>query len=237
MILDIQDNTLLKMIVQTPAYIFKAAQRTAHKGQGYLGLTTLGGVSKNRNAQRFGLIKSMSDEYLAAQGTKTFNHGTPGVILVVPLVGAIEIAASNQHDRQGGGPGEIIRVASQGELVISNPDQKNPANFLLVCLEEKGASGKLSLGEFGGNQLFSPIKLTKHQMCFGFFDGRQGAAYPLEDLKNGILAYVINGTFELENRLLESRDALAVWNLETVEMEALSENAIILLFETPLPQQ
>jgi len=41
-------------------------------------------------------------------------------------------------------------------------------------------------------------------------------------------------TFEAEGRLLHERDGLALWDTVEIEMEALSNDAIILLIETTL---
>lgn len=48
---------------------------------------------------------------------------------------------------------------------------------------------------------------------------------------NGLFVYVINEVFEFENLLLEIRGGLSLKNRKQIEIEALSENAIILLLE------
>ena len=48
------------------------------------------------------------------------------------------------------------------------------------------------------------------------------------------MVFVIHGAFEVENRLLESRDGLAIWNTDRIELEALSNEAILLLLEIKL---
>lgn len=45
------------------------------------------------------------------------------------------------------------------------------------------------------------------------------------------MAFVLQGTFEVENRLLEAKDGLALWNTANIELEALSNEAILLLLE------
>ena len=67
----------------------------------------------------------------------------------------------------------------------------------------------------------------------GQFDGREEAVYTLKDPKNGAFIFVIEGAFEVQNRLLESRDSLALWSVGNLELEALSNNALILLLEIP----
>jgi len=44
----------------------------------------------------------------------------------------------------------------------------------------------------------------------------------------------LEGAFEVEGRLLHARDGLALWETEKVELEALSNDAIILVMEISL---
>ena len=67
----------------------------------------------------------------------------------------------------------------------------------------------------------------------GIFDGREEGRYILREQSHGIFGMVINGAFEFQNRLLENRDAVLITDIEELEFEALSENAIILFFEVP----
>ncbi|WP_262511631.1 hypothetical protein [Chryseobacterium carnipullorum] len=41
----------------------------------------------------------------------------------------------------------------------------------------------------------------------------------------------INGAFEFQNRLMESRDVILLNGLETLEFEALSEDALLIFSE------
>ncbi len=43
--------------------------------------------------------------------------------------------------------------------------------------------------------------------------------------------FVIQGAFEVANRLLEARDGLGLWSVKEVELEALSNEAIVLVLQ------
>lgn len=58
--------------------------------------------------------------------------------------------------------------------------------------------------------------------------------YTLKNPKNSIFIFVIEGIFEVQNRLLHARDGLSLTDIDTVELEALSNDAVILLLELPL---
>ena len=69
-------------------------------------------------------------------------------------------------------------------------------------------------------------------VCFiGKFDGRKEEIYTLKNKNNGIFVFIIDGVFEVQNHLLHARDGLSLKNIEAIEFEALSENAIVLLLE------
>jgi quercetin 2,3-dioxygenase len=65
----------------------------------------------------------------------------------------------------------------------------------------------------------------------GVFAGRKEAVYHYQSSQHHLFSFVLQGAFELEGRLLHAKDALAIWDTESIELEALSNNAIILLVE------
>jgi redox-sensitive bicupin YhaK (pirin superfamily) len=70
------------------------------------------------------------------------------------------------------------------------------------------------------------------KLSIGQFRGRQEARYQLSHKTHGLFVFVIEGAFEVQGRLLHPRDGLAFWNVaEPAELEALSNDAIILLME------
>jgi redox-sensitive bicupin YhaK (pirin superfamily) len=68
----------------------------------------------------------------------------------------------------------------------------------------------------------------------GTFDKDYAFEYKLKDKGNGLFIMVIDGTFEVEGQVLSHRDGFGIWDTESVKMNALSENARILLIEVPM---
>ena len=58
--------------------------------------------------------------------------------------------------------------------------------------------------------------------------------YNLQNKKNAIYIFVIEGAFEGQDSLLHAKDGLAIWNTNEVDFEASSNNGILLLLEIPL---
>ena len=65
----------------------------------------------------------------------------------------------------------------------------------------------------------------------GLYEGRKEQEYTLHTKGSSIFGMVINGAFEFQNRLLEARDAILLNEIETLEFEALSENALLIFLE------
>jgi quercetin 2,3-dioxygenase len=81
-----------------------------------------------------------------------------------------------------------------------------------------------------------PININEPALPFkvsvGKFNGRGETAYQLQDIKPGALIFVLEGAFEIAGRLLHARDGLAIWETTVIEIEALCNDAILLLIET-----
>ncbi|WP_449400412.1 pirin family protein [Chryseobacterium wanjuense] len=65
----------------------------------------------------------------------------------------------------------------------------------------------------------------------GLYDGRKKQKYDLKLDNKSIFGIVINGACEFQDRLLETRDAILLQGLETLEFDALSENLLVIFLE------
>jgi redox-sensitive bicupin YhaK (pirin superfamily) len=62
----------------------------------------------------------------------------------------------------------------------------------------------------------------------------QKITYNLNDPKNGVYAFVLNGNFTIQDQALENRDGLGIWEQSQLSIKSLSANAELLLMEVPL---
>jgi len=65
----------------------------------------------------------------------------------------------------------------------------------------------------------------------GQFDCRAEATLLVSKPGNALFAYAIEDEFEVQYRLMHARDGLVLWDLDETGLEALSNNAIIMLIE------
>ena len=222
------------MIVQQSAQIFKSYMNEVKRSNGYRCQSTLvfgdGSIEKQKS---FGILKVLNDEVLASGKRKLYVVEENRLIILMPLVGMLEVGTSMEYGGRVLLP-EEIRICSlrKGQsFFVSNPSEKGLANFLQIQLTVEGFSGTISFSGYQNNLLNVVLETEEYRVMFGVFDGRKEVEYYLKNPGNGIFAFIINGAFELENRLLENRDGLAIWNTDIIELEALSENAILLLME------
>lgn len=62
-------------------------------------------------------------------------------------------------------------------------------------------------------------------------DGRKEITYTPVKENNCVFAFAVQGAFETEGILMHPRDGVAFWNYKQIEMEALSNDAIIFLLQ------
>ncbi len=72
---------------------------------------------------------------------------------------------------------------------------------------------------------------SSHIARFQNYAGREKGDYKLLAPNSNAFVFVVDGVFEVEDRLLQARDGLSLSNIETIAFEALSDNASLLIFE------
>ena len=79
-----------------------------------------------------------------------------------------------------------------------------------------------------------PALHATYFISVGKFSGRGEVIYQRRGYDTGIFVFVMQGTFEAAGRLLHERDGLAIWDVDKIEMEALSNDALVCLVECRL---
>ena len=68
----------------------------------------------------------------------------------------------------------------------------------------------------------------------GTFDQGISTKYSLKKPGNGIYAFVIKGSFTIDQQQLNRRDGLGIWDTSSIELKATSPDSEILLMEVPM---
>ena len=223
--------------------IYLAEQRGTSQSEALRSFHTFNfGEYKDPNRTPFGALQVLNDDTLKGGGQLTMHVGENTGILLLPIVGAI--AFKNSLDTEGSylsaGQGHIFSAAKGMSFEIENPYETDLVNVLQIWIKNDTQPFEPKIQSFDfdllahKNQLIPLFTSDTEGVYLGQFDGRQDGIFTLKNSKNGVFAFVIEGAFEVQNRLLEPRDGLALLDVEAIEFEALSNNAIILFLDIKL---
>lgn len=228
------------MIVQIPAQIYKSEARGVFKSEKYNCFATFN-FDQYQDLSRlpFGSLQILNEEILAPQHCISREIKANTNVIILPLFGGIEYK-DNLGDAEFLRVEQIKVIAVEEEIIVEifNPYENENVSFLTIHFEMdtryfKNYFQKSEINFTVRNKLIQLFEIDKAIGSIGIFDGRKKGFYTLKNPKNGIFVYVVNGAFEVEDRLLEPKDGLSM-KTEMIEWEALSENAVLLVFEVAL---
>ncbi|NIF07012.1 hypothetical protein F3J23_16360 [Chryseobacterium sp. Tr-659] len=213
------------MLVQTPSKILKTDFRIWNEGEKNM-ITTI------MNDERTNALISVKEVILDIEGELRLGFDKERTLLILPLYG--EIIITDFYETLSAGTSLTINSEVGKEIVIKNLVYHDKADLLIFEFEKQEnirSNPKNELDFTLRNNSFN-ISKTLHQPNFiGLYNGRAEGFYALKDPEKAIFAMVVNGAFEFQNRLMETRDAIILWTLSELEFEALSEEAILLFIE------
>jgi quercetin 2,3-dioxygenase len=216
----------------TEAIIFLAEKRECSQTEDFRSYRTIPNQNFNSN---FTFICEFSDNTLNPQKSHKLKAEGNFCIVFLPLIGAIEISDSSGNNGSNilnSGEIRYFFVRDKTEILILNPYEKDLVNYLEIWIKSplielyESFLSNFNL-ELNKNKLLEISDFNQKEKFFiGKFDGREEGF--LDIVKNAFV-FVINGVFEVNNRLLEGRDGLFFRNVETIELEGLGVENIILI--------
>lgn len=232
------------MLEQNEARIYLAEKRGLTVGGSFKTFHTFNDESYvEKSLSPFGNLKVLNDEVLGPEQTHfIFFLKEDAVLILLPIVGGLAIRGHQEPEYIVAGQVMILTRKIGDVVILDNPYPDKSINFLQIQISISdidslaNTNDIINLSLENKNQLLSFGSGTI-PIAIGQYDGRNEGVYQLENPSNGLFAFVIEGAFEVQNRLLEKKDGLALWNLAIdtkIEFEALSNNAIILLMEVRL---
>lgn len=231
----------------TPGQIYLADQRGVTATEKLTRCCTFNyGEYSNPHRKPFGPLLTLNDE-LYAPGTKVSYIATCALwSVIIPVTGQVDWKDDLGHTGSVDVGQVQVRYIPSGNIIeLNNLYTDDQINFLYLEFKADpiGLSTLLpELYEFdfdgrqnqlidilSGNQPDS-LKQLPFKLHIARFDGREEALYPVKG-NSLFFAFIIAGAFELHGRLMHPRDGLALWDLHEADMEALSNNAVILVIE------
>lgn len=226
----------MNMISEQHAMIYLSSSRGCTQSDWFRTYHTLNfGSHFNKHRTPFQGLSALNDETLKASHTIAHPAIEDCNVLLLPIVGGINYAIDdNSSSFVDAGESVLIRVRAGSVLHITNPYEYEVVNYLHAWLtgDVLSETEKSSIDLPGHeNNLITIHAARNFKAHVGRFSGRIDSVFQSSSEPSYAFAYVIEGAFEFQNRLLESRDGLALSNVTTSEFEALSKDAILLIME------
>ena len=238
------------MIPQSKGKIFLSEERGLNQLDWFRSYNTFNfGKYYNEYKTPFGALYVLNEDTLAGNRSFKMTVEEDSNIVLIPVVGAITYKDnSGNTGLLEAGQAQLLKVPKGGSFEITNPYESDLVKFLQLWIKAPAISTTPAAQSFSFDlsgkknkliEIFSPaVGALQHASdlpvgLIGKFTGREEATYQILN-SNGLFAFVIEGAFEVQYRLLNAGDGLALWGLQEVELEALSNDAIILLVEVPV---
>lgn len=227
------------MLTQTQGQIYLSNARGLTLTKTYRSFHTFNdGNYYDRNRKPFGNLITCNDDTLVGGETMRIIADRNLEIMLLPLVGAIELSINGgKPEFIEIGEAKVFSVSANDAYEIRNLYDNELVNFLHIRFAR--AFGTESIKN---RSVYFDIDTNKHTLqniganCYiGKLAGREEGFLTLKPESQGVFGFVIEGAFEFQNRLLEARDSIALWNDDNdplqIEFEALSNDAILLIIE------
>lgn len=241
------------MLKQIPGKIYLADQRGVVENSLFRRHSTFNfGAFAHEHKSPFGRLYALNEETLAGGHQLEFPVAEDSYIVLLPITGAVGFSTG------GGATGlteaeqvTTLAVPAGTMLHLRNPFAGELISFLHLWVHAAGplpapatALTTVFDGELLENKLCElisfgevpeqPLLFTRvlpFALSLGRFMGREEVIYKVQHSTNQLFAFVVAGAFELEGRLLHEKDGLALWNADELELEALSNHALVLVVE------
>ena len=198
----------------------------------------------------FGKLRVLNDDIIApGKGFGTHPHNDMEII-TIPLRGSLE-----HKDSMGNGSvitsGEV-QVMSAGTGIMHsefNPSNEQEINLLQIWIfpEEKGVKPRYDQKYFDEHSYTDAIikivnneendsSLFIHQkavLSLSKPSAGKKLSYSMHYPGNGMYVFMIEGKADVEGTLLMQRDALGLWDTDSISLQA-KENSFILFLEVPM---
>jgi hypothetical protein len=232
------------MIPQTPGKIFLADERGLTESDRFRRYSTFNfGSFTHAHKGPFGRLYGLNEETLAGNHTVEFTVAEASHVLILPFVGAVTLnGAAHSTITVGVEEALVLTLPAGSVLQVKNPFETELVSFLHIWLLADAPVSAVAAEQAGFSFATSPNSLTPLLSAasllpltasIGQFVGRCEVVYQLANPEASLYAYVLTGAFELEGRLMHKEDGLALWNAAEIELEALSNDAVVLLLELP----
>lgn len=203
----------------------------------------------NPSRMHFGALRVLNDDTVApGYGFGKHPHDNMEIVSI-PLKGDLHHQDSTGRDkiiRQGD-----VQIMSAGKGIThseKNARKDEEVKFLQIWIfpKEKNIEPRYDQKTFSEAERMNlwqtvvapnnPDAALINQdawFCLGKIEAGHSINYSIQKPGNGVYVFIISGQVELNGEILESRDAMGVWEMDVISSKAVSQ-AEILLIEVPM---
>lgn len=232
--------------------LFHPANERGHADHGWLKSHHSFSFANYYNPKKmgFGALRVLNDDWVApGQGFGRHGHRDMEIISI-PLSGSLKHEDSMGHSsviRKG-----EVQVMSAGRGIEHsefNNSSDAPVAFLQIWVHPRKANlmprydqREIDLVPGAGfQQIVGPEGATEGLWVqqdtwfhLGIFEEGETAIQKVARKENGVYAFMVEGSAEIDGKVLQKRDALGLWDMAEISIKALEEQTQILLIEVPM---
>ena len=194
----------------------------------------------NEDAEPFGDLFLLNDDSIARGKLTFFLSKADSLQIFMPITGRVDIVCNGKEYALETGQVQVLNLGKGEVLEISNPYQNDTINYIQIGIRTDMFLLRHSEMLFNfdfekdKNRLIENVSNPKlpFKLSAGVFERREEIIYKMQSPESNFYAFIIDGAIEIESRLLNRRDGLALWKAEKVELKALDNNAMVLVLET-----
>lgn len=190
----------------------------------------------NPAKEAIGSLYALHDDMLAPNADLNFYTREQGYIFIVPITGDIDYIDEQKNETKiEVGKSLLVYLDKNSYIQLKNPYEAETINYLMIALKNdetpQHSRTILDIDLSKLNHLYAVTpSLSSFKISIGRYKGRGESEY-LTNRSSTLYCFVLAGAFEIDGRLLHDRDGIALSTTEKIEMEALSDNALLLTIE------
>jgi quercetin 2,3-dioxygenase len=221
--------------MNTQAQIYLADQRGCSQTDTFRSFHTFNfGDYVAENRQPFGDLEVFNDTVIKPLLHQKIQLSKNTNVVIIPVIGGLEYNSSIQNGFLGTGNTLLLSGTEIDDYTIINPYETDYINFVQIHFNTNEEKFKSLTQEFGFglnpiNTLKNIFSVNNQEGFIGKYGGRKKGEFTIKNPQKGVFVFVVDGVFEVQDRLLHARDGLAISDIEMIDFEALSDGAVILL--------
>lgn len=228
-------------MTETQAKIFLASERGLTESDWFRTYNMFNaGCYISPHKESFGSLYMLNEETLAPGRRLTTEAEEDAYLLLVPVVGGVQCSGTGHSARQVEAGEVLIWPAEKKSILRIHNPYDELVQFIQIGIKADNESLQKDVCQYPFGIINDEVSWVgedgENKWPFvtglGKYKGRSEDCCRLAP-DRGLFVYVIQGAFEVQSRLLQAGDGLAIWNCADVEWEALSNDAVLLVIDLP----